>query len=458
MKRPLIFVTGAGGMVGQEVLQSLVGHGYRLRALVRSPKSAEAFPRAVEVVVGDLGDPASYSAALNGVETVVHLAALTGKAAAAEFRRINTEATAGLIAASEASGVRNFLFVSSIAAGYAKQRFYPYAQSKLAAERLVRAASLKSTILRPTVIVSAAAPNWQTLRKIALLPVVPMPGGGGVMFQPVAVADVARGIATVLEAGRFEGETFDIGGAEAITLRSFLSQVHARVKGAPARFLPVPLEPIRWALAAVEPVARRFLPATAGQLSLFGNDSAATPNWLMDQLVDGLPTNAALINDLVGGLDQKPGGPDAAPDVLAAECDVFARQIVGRPASDSVKKAYRQALRVTGMADAPTRPFEAFSLALARKGKVFAGWVDSYSALLHRRGSVRRRMIVLAAILENTPDGGGAFDSPASVGKVPALARLALAGATGCGSLALALVILVPTRLVLALTGRRARP
>jgi len=454
MTRSVIFVTGASGLVGQAVVQALAGQGYPLRALVRAPASAAKFPPGVEVVVGDLGDPAGYSAALSGVETVVHLAAQTGKAAAAEFVRINTEATGALLAAAEAGGVRNFLFVSSIAAGYANQQFYPYAQSKRAAERLVLAAPLKATILRPTVILSPTAPNWQTLRKIALLPVVPMPGGGKVRFQPVAVADVARAIAAVLNAGRFQGETFDLGGAEAITLRSFLGAVHARVKGAPARFLPVPLEPIRWALAAVEPVARRFLPATAGQLSLFGNDSAAAPNWLMDQLADGFPTTAGLIDYLVGQADQGQGG---IPDDLAAECDIFARQIIGRPASDRTIKAYRGALMARGMAAAPTRPFERLTLALARKGTIPAGWVDAYSALLHRRGLVRRRMIVLAAILENTPEGAGAFDSPASGGKARALARLAWAGAAGCVSLALGLLVLMPARLVLALTGQ-ARP
>ncbi|GGV14351.1 NmrA family NAD(P)-binding protein [Streptomyces spectabilis] len=75
---PVHLVSGATGTVGREVVRELLERGQRVRALTRDPAKA-AFPEGVEVVRGDLTDPASLKDALTGV-TGLHLITFGGAA------------------------------------------------------------------------------------------------------------------------------------------------------------------------------------------------------------------------------------------------------------------------------------------------------------------------------------------------------------------------------------------
>jgi uncharacterized protein YbjT (DUF2867 family) len=438
-----IFLTGASGFVGRALVAELARSGLPMRLLLRPASDRSFLPPGAEVVTGDLTAPESYRAALRGCAAVVHLAALTGKAPPAAFWRANRDATAALAAACRAEGVPRFLFVSSIAAAYPSLRFYPYAQSKRAAEADLRASGLGHTILRPTVIIGPGAPILATLGKIAGLPVVPLPGGGRVQVQPVGVADVARAIAHLLEADRFEGETLDLGGREVLSMRDFLIRLRqAAGKGAP-RFLPVPLKPLLFVLAALEPFARPVLPATAGQMSLFGNDSTARPNWLMERLA---PTMASLETLLA------PGGHGGGP--ADRECDLFTRYLIGQPATAEVRRHYARALAGRGLADPPPARFDRLLLGLAGRGGAGTALVDAYTAFFDRGAPVRRRLVLLMAILENTPEGAAAFDPVPERGAVRAAARLLWHGFAGGLTLLAAAVLLLPLRLVLSRGGQ----
>jgi uncharacterized protein YbjT (DUF2867 family) len=68
MSKPLILVMGATGTVGSELVEQLAETGQRVRALVRDPKKAERFPKAVEVVQGDLEKPETLAPVIAGVD------------------------------------------------------------------------------------------------------------------------------------------------------------------------------------------------------------------------------------------------------------------------------------------------------------------------------------------------------------------------------------------------------
>ncbi|MFJ4874104.1 SDR family oxidoreductase [Streptomyces sp. NPDC088745] len=72
-----VLVTGATGSVGRQVVAELLARGARVRALTRNPARA-GFPAEVEVVRGDLADPATLAPALDGVEAV-HLIVFGGE-------------------------------------------------------------------------------------------------------------------------------------------------------------------------------------------------------------------------------------------------------------------------------------------------------------------------------------------------------------------------------------------
>jgi nucleoside-diphosphate-sugar epimerase len=109
-------VTGAGGFVGRLLVRRLVDQGHRVVALDHVADPAAD----VEVIAGDIGDPAIIARAFaQGCDAVVHLATVPGGAAEADpaaARRVNLDATIALSEAAAAAGsCPRFVFASSIA-------------------------------------------------------------------------------------------------------------------------------------------------------------------------------------------------------------------------------------------------------------------------------------------------------------------------------------------------------
>lgn len=117
------FVTGATGLLGNNLVRALIERGVAVRALARSPEKAErqfSGLAGVTVVRGDMADVDGFREALAGVDAVFHTAAFfrdnyKGGRHWPELQRINVDGTARLIAAAHAAGVRRFVHTSSIA-------------------------------------------------------------------------------------------------------------------------------------------------------------------------------------------------------------------------------------------------------------------------------------------------------------------------------------------------------
>ena len=144
----LLALTGATGFIGQHLLRELPKHGYRVRVLLRRPTSLP--PESASAVIGDLARPRNMSAALEGVDAVLHSAGFThGMSGIPEddYRALNTDATINLARAAQRAGVKRFIFLSSVRAQCGPtaenilteaddpQPTDAYGRSKLAAER-----------------------------------------------------------------------------------------------------------------------------------------------------------------------------------------------------------------------------------------------------------------------------------------------------------------------------------
>ncbi len=114
----MIFVTGASGLVGSHLIQSLLAKGKKVRALYRQAVPVFAGSEQCEWVKGDILDPIGLTAALEGVEYVYHCAAIVSFApgAAAKMLHSNVVGTANVVNACLAQAVKKLIFVSSVAA------------------------------------------------------------------------------------------------------------------------------------------------------------------------------------------------------------------------------------------------------------------------------------------------------------------------------------------------------
>ena len=117
------FVTGATGLLGNNLVRELVAHGYAVKALVRSRAKGEQqfndLP-SVELVVGDMADIDAFATSLQGCDTVFHTAAFfrdnyKGGSHWEALEKINVAGTQALLHQAYRAGVRRFVHTSSIA-------------------------------------------------------------------------------------------------------------------------------------------------------------------------------------------------------------------------------------------------------------------------------------------------------------------------------------------------------
>ncbi len=277
-----IFATGLTGYLGGCLRRRLAvsPRDWKWRALVRraTPDLGPGFTE----IPGDFATDGGWKAALEGVDTVLHMGALTGKATRGDHFRVNLEGTRRLVHAAREAGVRRFLFVSSVAAGFTGLAHYPYGAAKRAAEKVVLESGLDVLVLRPTLIGGRGAPGFEALRRLAHLPLLPLFGGGRARVQPIHGDDLAAVLLDRLGAGGFSGETRTVGGPERLTMADLLQRIAQTSKGRGARRVFIPFSLASLPLRAMEALfGGARLPLTEGQLMSFVQDGVAeNPSWV----------------------------------------------------------------------------------------------------------------------------------------------------------------------------------
>jgi nucleoside-diphosphate-sugar epimerase len=271
-----ILITGGSGFVGSRLLALAATNGRRVICLSRSQPSP--VPGKFEFHPADLSDGDACGRAMAGCETVIHLAAATGKRAPAEYFRVNRDGTETMVREAQKAGVRRFLFVSTIAVRFADASRYYYAQSKRQAESVVRESSLAWTIVRPTIVLGPHAPVLEGLRKIAGLPVMPVFGSGRAPVQPVLVDDLARMLSDIAGQPGLNSRTIEIGGPEVLSIEQLMLRIRRKLGIRNQARIHLPVNLVGACLGLLEPVLRSLLPVTAGQLASFTNDGTAAPD------------------------------------------------------------------------------------------------------------------------------------------------------------------------------------
>jgi nucleoside-diphosphate-sugar epimerase len=270
----LCFVTGATGFIGGRLVDALVDEGHKVRVLVRRPAGSPLLHRdGVELVQGDLGDPAGLEDAVRGAERVFHCAGLVGDwLRHDDARRINVDGTRALLSACTASGVERVVHLSSLSVyGLGQHRGTDesaplrysgdaYIDSKIDAERMVRVAAdrdgLPVVIVRPGFIYGPGDLRFlpkllDALGKRQFVYV----GDGSKLLNLSYVDDVAR--AMLLAAGdpKAVGEAYNLTDGTETSLRDFVESLCGSL-GIPAPTKKIPPAVAFAAAHGVERLAR----------------------------------------------------------------------------------------------------------------------------------------------------------------------------------------------------------
>ena len=273
-----IFLTGATGFVGQELLSQLVREDFTVRCLVRSGSGSRLpeYP-GVEIHTGDASTLSTLNGAMNGCEAAINLIGIIREfpGRGVTFQKLHLEATENLIAAARQQGVKRYLHMS--ANGTRPEAVTPYHRSKWQAEEAVRGSGLDWTIFRPSLIYG---PNDQFVNMLAemvrKLPLVPVMGNGQYRMQPVSVDSVARGFVRALAMKDSIGQTYHCGGPQPLSYDRILDLIGKSLGKASVGKLHHPLLMMRPVVSVMEKFS--FFPITKGQLQMLLEENCCDPD------------------------------------------------------------------------------------------------------------------------------------------------------------------------------------
>lgn len=270
----MLLLTGATGLVGSALLRRLVAEEHPVRCLVRDPRQLGAQRVRVQIALGDLTDPPSFRNAMRGVETVVHLAGSTRDQPRGSIEDLTAMATWRMVDAAQRVGVERFVFFSLLGASeHHKSRLF---RAKAIAERAVCNADLHSTVIAPS-LVYAPADRWlNLLERLSRLPVVPIPGRGRAVCQPIWAEDVAECALAILRSDEQPAtkERYELAGPDTLTYNDVIRTVlHALDRERPLLNVPTPIA--SRALRALERATGANTPLTPDEAGLLQADMVA---------------------------------------------------------------------------------------------------------------------------------------------------------------------------------------
>lgn len=258
MKR--VMVTGANGFVGQALCAALEAAGYRVRKTVRHDQQKQMNGECVEV--GEVGATTDWRTALAGMDAVVHLAARVhvmkdeAKDPLEAFRAVNMRGTENLARAAAESGVRRFVYLSSIKVNGEYTRHKPlseddlphpetpYALSKLEAEQalhhIAAETGMEIVILRPPLVYGPGVKaNFLRLLKWVdrglPLPLASVENRRSLIY----LANLVDAISTCLSHPAATGKTYMVSDAEETSTTELINRL-AKTLGRPARLFSFP--------------------------------------------------------------------------------------------------------------------------------------------------------------------------------------------------------------------------
>lgn len=265
-----ILITGATGFVGRALVSRLGNDGRFARAALRASGGSFA-PSVEEAAVGDIGAATDWSAAVAGVDAVVHLAArvhVTGDDARTGeglFRAVNVDGAAGLARAAREARVGRFVLASSTTV-YGERSgptpfgesspaapATPYARSKLDGERAVAAvlsgSNTELVVLRPPLVYGPGA-KGNFVRLVHLvergvpLPLASVRNRRSLLF----VGNLVDAIVRVLDHPAAAGRTYNVTDLRDVSTPELIAAIAGGLNRRP-RLLPSPLPILRIAAA-----------------------------------------------------------------------------------------------------------------------------------------------------------------------------------------------------------------
>jgi nucleoside-diphosphate-sugar epimerase len=257
-----VFVTGASGFIGNAFCRKMLAEGWHVRGAVRSLSKKTALPPGMDIVeIGSIGPSTEWEAALEGIDTVVHLAArvhVVNESSAdpiSSYRNANVAGTKRLAQIAHSKNVRRFVYVSSIKVnGEGRSAPYtaedepapvdPYGISKFEAEQELQSIAgktgLELVIVRPPLVYGPEVKaNFLQLIKLVdrgiPLPLARVTNRRSLIFLENLIDALLHCIVHPKAAGK----TFLLSDGEDLSTPELIQKISSAL-GRPGRLFPLP--------------------------------------------------------------------------------------------------------------------------------------------------------------------------------------------------------------------------
>jgi nucleoside-diphosphate-sugar epimerase len=269
-----VLVTGGSGFLGSHVTEQLVHAGHEVVALLRTTSNREflsSLPN-VSFVTGSVEEKDSLKKAVDGVDAIVHAAGLVKALSAYDFDAVNVEGTQNVldVAKKRASGLKRFVFVSSLTAIGPSEDGRPvspnrephpvthYGRSKLRAERAVLAMKdeLPVTVIRPPMIYGPRDKESFAFFQAVNFRMLPMVGDGNNTMSVVYGADAASACIKAIFADVPSGRAYFVDDGNIYVWRDMLGAIETALQRRALVRFPVPAGILRAIASVSEEYAR----------------------------------------------------------------------------------------------------------------------------------------------------------------------------------------------------------
>lgn len=238
-----VAITGATGYIGGRLAPRLLDAGYRVRCLVRSTaKLADrewAHNTNAELRESSLDDAAALAENLRGCEVAFYLVH-SMKSAASEYADRDRKLALQFAAAAKTAGVARIIYLGGL--GESGSGLSEHLASRREVEHALASTGVPVTVFRAAMIIGSGSASFEILRYLVeRLPIMITPKWVSTLCQPIAVRNVIGYLIGALATPETTGETFDIGGPEALPYNDIM-RLMAEESGLRRRIvIPIPI-------------------------------------------------------------------------------------------------------------------------------------------------------------------------------------------------------------------------
>lgn len=237
--RKRVLLAGAGGMIGEALVERLAGEGHELVLAVRNEAAAQRrWPQHRHVRL-DYADPATLEAiapALRGVDVMVNAVGIFDERGEGSFEAVHVNGPCSLFAAAARAGVARLIQLSAL--GASAEAPTAYWRSKARGDACAERHPGLATVVQPSLVFDPAGVSSRLFLRLATLPWLPLPEGGRQQVQPLLLDDLVEGLAALIDHPDPPRRIAAVG-PQALSLADYLRDLAASLGSRP-RIVAVP--------------------------------------------------------------------------------------------------------------------------------------------------------------------------------------------------------------------------